>query len=109
MLRFLKKSITHLDMPFLPKIPFNPTTTPVAILGPSSGNPKSLQDPKSVASIGSNIQAMTDQANADTLYDVNPSKTEGFTCRFSSTPLSVLTTSGTLIVIGIALILYSVR
>lgn len=94
-------------MPFLPKKPFNPTTTPVAILGPSSGNPNSLQDPKSIASIGSNIQAMTDQANADTLYDANPSKKEGFTCH--STPLPVLTTSGVLIVIGIVLLVYSMR
>ena len=56
-------------MTTLPSKAFNPKTTTVPILGPSSGNPSSLQDPKSVASIGSNIQAMTDQANADQLYD----------------------------------------
>lgn len=66
-------------MSFLPLKPFNPTVTPVPILGPSSGNPKSLQDPNSLASIGSKLQAMTDQANADTLYDAKPSgKKEGF-------------------------------
>lgn len=66
-------------MPFLPLKPFNPTVTSVPILGPSSGNPKSLQDPNSVSSIGSKLQAMTDQADADTLYDATPSgKKEGF-------------------------------
>ena len=65
-------------MSFLPPKPFNPPTTTVPILGPSSGNPKSFQDPKSVASIGSTIQAMTDQAKADTLYDAPPPKIEGF-------------------------------
>ena len=66
-------------MSFLPLKPFNPTVTAVPMLGPSSGNPKSLQDPNSLASIGSKLQAMTDQANADTLYDAKPSgKKEGF-------------------------------
>ena len=93
-------------MPFLPTKPFNPTTTPVPILGPSSGNPQSLQDPKSVASIGSTIQAMTDQANADQLYD----KKEGFT---TTVPLShkymldVLT--ATALVSGIVLLVCSMR
>ena len=66
-------------MPFLPVKPFIPVVTPVPILGPSSGNPQSLRDPKSLGSIGSKLQAMTDQANADTLYDTKESHTnEGF-------------------------------
>jgi len=64
-------------MPFPPVAPFNPPTTKVPILGPSSGNPKSYQDPNSIAMIGANIQAMTDQAKADTLYDT-PRKLEGY-------------------------------
>lgn len=88
-------------MPFLPAKPFTPTTTPVPILGPSSGNPTSLKDPKSVASIGSNIQAMTDQANADRLYDT----TEGFTVGHNT--LDIVTAS--LVVIGIVLVVYSMR
>jgi hypothetical protein len=63
-------------MPFPPSPPFNPSITSVPVLNSSSGDPKAKQDPKSVASIGANIQAMTDQANADTLYDA-PIK-EGF-------------------------------
>lgn len=63
-------------MQFPPSPPFNPSITSVPILHSSSGDPKAKQDPKSVASIGANIQAMTDQANADTLYDA-PLK-EGF-------------------------------
>ena len=61
---------THVfRMPFPPSPPFNPSITSVPILHSSSGDPKAKQDPKSIASIGANIQAMTDQANADTLYD----------------------------------------
>lgn len=63
-------------MPFPPEVPFNPKVNKVPILDASSGNPKSFQDPKSVASIGAKLQAMTDQAEADTLYD--SSKPEGF-------------------------------
>jgi len=67
-------------MPFLPTKPFVPVVTPVPILGPSSGNPESLKDPKSLGSIGGKLQAMTDQARADTLYDAIPSGTkESFT------------------------------
>lgn len=67
-------------MSFLPAKPFVPVVTPVPILGPSSGNPESLKDPKSLGSIGSKLQAMTDQARADTLYDAIPSeKKEAFT------------------------------
>ena len=63
-------------MPFPPAAPFVPVTTPVPILGPSSGNPQSLNDPNSLASIGGNLQVMTDQVKADTLYDTK--KREGF-------------------------------
>jgi len=90
-------------MPFLPTKPFNPTTTPVPILGPSSGNPQSLQDPKSVASIGSTIQAMTDQANADQLYD----KKEGFTSQGHTYMLDLLTASALLA--GLVLLACSMR
>ena len=63
-------------MSFLPEPTFNPSVSKVPILGASSGDPKQRQDPKSTASIGANIQAMQDQAKADTLYDA-PVK-EGF-------------------------------
>ena len=65
-------------MSYLPAKPFNPSVSSVPILGSSSGNPKEFRDPKSVASIGSKIQAMADQANADTLYDAPAPKREGF-------------------------------
>jgi hypothetical protein len=70
------KYMDELDMGFPADVPYNPTVTPVANLGPSSGDPKALRDPKSIASLGSKLQAMTDQANADTLYD--SSNKEGF-------------------------------
>ena len=57
---------------------FNPPVSSTPVLGPSSGNPRSFQDPKSVASVGSTIQAMSDQASADTLYDAPAPKREGF-------------------------------
>ena len=63
-------------MPFLKDPPFNPPVSTVPVLGPSSGDPKAKNDPKSTASIGANIQAMQDQAKADMLYDA-PVK-EGF-------------------------------
>ncbi len=63
-------------MPFLPDPPFNPPVSTVPVLGPSSGDPKAKNDPNSTASIGANIQAMKDQAKADTLYDA--SVKEGF-------------------------------
>ena len=56
-------------MPFLPTPAFSPSVSSVPVLGPSSGDPNAKKDPKSVASIGGNIQAMQDQAGADTLYD----------------------------------------
>lgn len=66
-------------MGFPPQAPFNPPVSSVPNLGPSSGNPKSFQDPKSLASVGAKLQAMTDQAVADTLYDSK----EGFTSHYS--------------------------
>jgi hypothetical protein len=65
-------------MSFPAQKPFNPPVSKTPILGPSSGNPKSFQDPKSVASVGNTIQAMSDQAAADTLYDAPAPKKEGF-------------------------------
>jgi hypothetical protein len=64
-------------MPYLPSPTYNPSVTPVPVLDASSGDPTAKKDPKSVASIGSNIQAMQDQAAADRLFDA-PVK-EGFT------------------------------
>jgi len=63
-------------MSFLPEASFNPKVSKVPVLGASSGNPQSFQDPKNVASIGAKIQAMADQAQADTLYDTKTP--EGF-------------------------------
>ena len=63
-------------MPFLPTPAFTPSVSAVPVLGSSSGDPNAKKDPKSVASIGGNIQAMQDQANADTLYDAKVK--EGF-------------------------------
>ncbi len=65
-------------MSFPPAKAFNPPISSTPILGPSSGNPKSFQDPNSVASVGNTIQAMSDQAAADTLYDTPAPKREGF-------------------------------
>jgi len=67
-------------MSFPKEKPFNPQVSKVPILGPSSGNPASFQDPNSMASLGLRIQAATDQAKADTLYDapMPVKKPEGF-------------------------------
>jgi hypothetical protein len=65
-------------MSFPKEKPFNAPVSKVHILGPSSGDPNSFQDPKSVASIGSTIQAMSDQAKADTHYDAPAPKVESF-------------------------------
>ena len=92
-------------MSFPPPKPFNPPTTAVPILGSPSGNPKSYQDPKSIASIGSSIQAMTDQAKADTLYDAPSPKLEGFTVQSSN--IDRLTAA--LLIIGITLIVCSYK
>jgi hypothetical protein len=64
-------------MPYLPSPSFNPSVSPVPVLDASSGDPAAKKDPKSVASIGANIQAMQDQAKADRAFDA-PVK-EGFT------------------------------
>jgi len=72
------KGTIIVDMPFPDEKAYNPPVSKTPILGPSSGNPASFQDPNSVASVGNTIQAMTDQANADTLYDTPPPKKEGF-------------------------------
>jgi hypothetical protein len=58
--------------------PFNPPVSKVPILGASSGNPMAYKDPNSSASLGRKLQAMNDQASADTLYDAPPSTVEGF-------------------------------
>jgi hypothetical protein len=55
---------------------YSPQVSKVPVFGPSSGNPAAFQDPNSVASLGLKIQAATDQAKADTLYDTVP--LEGF-------------------------------
>ena len=63
-------------MGFPPSPPYNPTISKVPVLDSSSGDPMSRKDPKSIASVGANIQALQDQAKADRLYDA-PVK-EGF-------------------------------
>jgi len=68
------KEIMNIDMSFPPEKPFIPKVSKVHVLDASSGNPRSFQDPNSVATLGKSIQAMTDQVSADTLYD----KKEGF-------------------------------
>jgi hypothetical protein len=65
-------------MPFPSEKPFNPQISKTRILGPSSGNPQTFQDPNSVSTIGNKIQAMADQAKADTLYDPPIPIPEGF-------------------------------
>ena len=95
-------------MPYLPSPTYNPGVSPVPVLDASSGDPTAKKDPKSVASIGANIQAMQDQAAADRAFDapvkegftnVNPSgfgKPEGFTGKpegFSSYASPWITTS----------------
>jgi hypothetical protein len=65
-------------MPFPTEKPFNPQVSKTRILGPSSGNPQTFQDPNSVSTIGNKIQAMADQAKADTLYDPPVPIPEGF-------------------------------
>jgi len=74
---------TTIDMPFPPSPPFNPSVSTVPILHSSSGDPKAKQDPKSIASVGANIQAMTDQAKADMLYDAPVKETAPGTTKSS--------------------------
>ena len=64
-------------MSYLPSPPYNPSVSPVPVLDASSGDPTAKKDPKSVASIGANLQAMQDQASADRAFDA-PVK-QGFT------------------------------
>lgn len=68
------KQHINIDMSFPPEKPFIPRVSKVHVLDASSGNPKSFQDPNSVATLGKSIQGMTDQVSADTLYD----QKEGF-------------------------------
>jgi hypothetical protein len=81
-------------MSYLPSPTYNPAVSPVPVLDASSGDPTAKKDPKSVASIGANIQAMQDQAAADRAFDA-PVK-EGFTGKpegFSSYASPWITTS----------------
>jgi hypothetical protein len=98
-------------MSFPQEVPFNPYVSKVPILGASSGNPKSFQDPKSVASIGANIQAMADQAQADTLYDAKiPEGFRGFRGFRGSRSRSLVTKDpriAALYILGLALIVGS--
>uniref|UniRef100_A0A6C0LMJ7 Uncharacterized protein n=1 Tax=viral metagenome TaxID=1070528 RepID=A0A6C0LMJ7_9ZZZZ len=64
-------------MPFPPEAPFNPKVSAVPNLDSSSGNPAAYKDPKSTASMGLKLQAMSDQASADTLYDPPPPPRKG--------------------------------
>jgi len=64
-------------MPFPPEAPFNPKVSAVPTLDASSGNPNAYKDPKSVASMGLKLQAMTDQSAADALYDPPPPPRDG--------------------------------
>lgn len=95
-------------MSFPPEAPFNPSVSSVVIMDASSGDPNSYRDPKSVSSIGKRLQAMTDQASADTLYDT---RKEGFRGGFRDTPRErvLQNLSGVLVLSGILLILYSLR
>jgi hypothetical protein len=90
-------------MPFPSEKAFNPIVTKTPILGPSSGNPKSFQDPNSVASIGNTIQAMADQAKADTLYDTPAAKVEAF-CNMNEANNAVI---GFLVMLGVTGVLLS--
>jgi len=97
------KYLDELDMGFPADVPYNPTVTPVANLGSSSGDSKALKDPKSIASLGSKLQVMTDQVNADRLYD--SSNKEGFTVRMPNLSEELLT--ALLISTGLGLVLCS--
>ncbi len=78
---------------------FTPQVSKVPVFGGSSGN---SQDPKSVATTALAIQAMTDQAKADTLYDPPAPKPEGFRGTIHSNMDALV-----LIVIGSILIMRS--
>ena len=81
-------------MSYLPTKPFIPTVSRVPNLGASSGNPAALRDPHSTASIGSKLQEMTDQSNADRLYDAPVPKTEGFRTDDRQSMPTILLTGG---------------
>jgi len=71
--------LTHISrMSFPAGPPFVPQVSNVPVFDASSGNPKALKDPNSTGAMGSRLQAMNDQAKADTLYDTPPNKVEGF-------------------------------
>jgi len=91
----------------LPAKPFNPSVSTVPILGPSSGNPAALNDPKSVGSIGNKIQAIQDQATADQLYDI-PQK-EGFCANYYMDSSNIRIPVILLLATGTLCILYSLR
>jgi hypothetical protein len=59
-------------MTTLPAKPFNPEVSPVPRLDATTGDPAAFRDPNSIASMGQNIQSMSDQLKADTLYDAAP-------------------------------------
>lgn len=50
----------------------------VPMLDPSVGNPRAFKDPNSAASMSLDIQALSDQVQADTLYDKQAPAREGF-------------------------------
>jgi hypothetical protein len=95
-------------MPYPAAKAFNPQVSNVPVLDASSGNPKSFQDPKSIASIGAKLQSMTDQVQADTLYDTTK---EGFrggrVCSLASDPSMCRAIS--VITLGVVLIYCSYR
>lgn len=86
-------------MSFPASPPFTPQISKVPVFGGSSGNSR---DPKSVGATALAIQAMTDQAKADTLYDPPAPKPEGFRGSIHSN-IDALA----LIVVGIVLIMQS--
>ena len=60
------------------KKPFLPAPSAVPMLDPSVGNPRAFKDPNSAASMSLDIQALSDQVQADTLYDKQAPAREGF-------------------------------
>lgn len=106
-------------MGYPPSPPYNPVISKVPLLDSSSGDSTASRDPKSIASIGSRIQAMQDQANADRLYDAplketgkegfeNPwitksracRRIEGFEDMSDLTPVVIASAIGALLILG---------
>ena len=102
-------------MGYPPSPPYNPVISKVPLLDSSSGDSTARNDPKSIASIGSRIQAMQDQANADRLYDAplkegfeNPwitksracRRIEGFEDMSDLTPVVIASVIGALLIVG---------